>query len=272
MRRAPGSIPARDVRAAGSARARQRKRPTRGRVPVRVDVVQRWGAECRIWPNWYGIICMAIRNTFPLSQPFRAIVQQTTPAGLVSSCTCRHRERVRGAGRHRVNDGNPPRPGKQCAMNSDIPEFPSTQHSQAAYPPSGLPEHWRPLLACLTDPESENTWGLRAAIVIAHHRKVHHYGPSFAELFSALGIATMPPSKDAAEVNAKTARLQTYEFRGHVANHWRRLGWIQWTHRPRSLRTGKAFSASSKAWNAGRKTRAISADQLPDSSSRFTTF
>ena len=121
--------------------------------------------------------------------------------------------------------------------------------------PSQIPVQWVELFESLTGPDSGNVWGLRAAISITRYRKTHRQGPTFAELFAALGITSMPVPVDGKDADAGSGQRDLYQFRRHVAVHWRRLGWIQWDHRSRSLRVGRAFSVASRAWAAARATK-----------------
>ena len=115
-------------------------------------------------------------------------------------------------------------------------------------PPSEFSTAWVPLFENLTGADSSNDWGLRAAIMIARYRRAHHQGPTFAELFEALQISLTPDAGSDGASAKKTAWREVYQFRRHVAVHWRRLGWIQWDHRARSLRVGRTFSDASHAW------------------------
>jgi hypothetical protein len=133
-------------------------------------------------------------------------------------------------------------------MQSGDSELFATGSLARSNPPSEFSAAWVPLFETLTGADSANDWGLRAAIAITRYRKTHHQGPTFAELFAALEISAMPgPYSDVASAT-KSAWREVYQFRRHVAVHWRRLGWIQWDHRARSLRVGRAFSVASHLW------------------------
>lgn len=117
--------------------------------------------------------------------------------------------------------------------------------------PKHLPQEWRPIFLQMTGEDGAHSWGLKAAIAIARHRKTHHIGPTFAELFDELFSLPVDPHR-AITTPPRHLRAATYRYRHHVAVHWRRLGWIDWNHAPRSLRTGRAFRAASSAWAKSR--------------------
>jgi hypothetical protein len=111
--------------------------------------------------------------------------------------------------------------------------------SHAVLPVTQLPEVMQLRFAQLAADEG---LALRASVTIARFRKKHRQGPTFAELFESLvetgsvQIADWP-----------TDSRSTYAFRHHLAVHWRRAGWITWSHRERSLATGVRFREASWA-------------------------
>ena len=116
--------------------------------------------------------------------------------------------------------------------------------------PSAIPDEWLPLFQRLTGDSTADDWGLRAAIVIARYRKKHGSGPTFGELFTALGLRSMPDLSDEEASDAKTRIRAVYLFRQHTAVHWRRLRWIQWDRRCRSLSVNQRFRDASRAHNS----------------------
>lgn len=114
-------------------------------------------------------------------------------------------------------------------------------------PVSRLPEPMQVRLAQLT---ADDELALRASVSIARFRKKHRRGPTFAELFESLADTV---AGDIADWPSDSKN--TYSFRHHLAVHWRRLGWIIWDHRERSLATGRRFREASWAHSRRNPTR-----------------
>jgi len=112
-------------------------------------------------------------------------------------------------------------------------------HHRAVLGPGQMPELARIRLNELC---TDDGLGLQSAIWVARFRKRHGKGPTFSELFSCFSQAQIPDEEWESEL--------TYSFRHHLAVHWRRQGWLRWSHTTRSLATGIQFQAASAAHRA----------------------
>jgi len=131
-------------------------------------------------------------------------------------------------------------------MNDDAHAPLSEQRNESHDATSTFRSELESLFEELTGDGSSREWGLQAAIAIARFRKQHRQGPTFTELFEEIVI--FPGAEETTHTPPRHVRELTRRFRHHVAVHWRRLGWIDWNHNTRSLRTGRKFRVASRAW------------------------
>jgi hypothetical protein len=103
------------------------------------------------------------------------------------------------------------------------------------------PEDWVQAFDEATSDIGTAVRGLEAAIYIARTRKRTGKGPTFSELFRAVGpdprnLEPLPRTISSVERNRVVG-----QFRMSIAHAWGRAGWIAWGKETHSLRVGPRF-------------------------------
>ena len=108
-------------------------------------------------------------------------------------------------------------------------------------PVGQLPNRLQLLLADHTSDDATDVVGVQLALRVVRFRKRVGRGPTFSELFDPLLAETKVAGERVGDSWILWSREDIYSLRHHLAVHFRRHDWINWTRLPRSLRPGPMF-------------------------------